>query len=172
MAAAPSTKHRDRQRDPDMTSTQKGHHDPFGMTAHMGVDADAGWVPTMAITTAKVTDGAMTDARRHGDAHVVLGDRAYTRNDRHLAAEREPDEPVWAFPFKRKSGVALTEEQPLLHRMRAPMKAVVEHPVRLVKRPFGDVKGRSRGLFKHGPQLYRLFALGHLDQVREALMAA
>lgn len=50
-----------------MTSTKKGNKDHFGMKAHVGVDADSGWVDTVAITTAKVTDGAMTDALLHGE---------------------------------------------------------------------------------------------------------
>jgi IS5 family transposase len=103
---------------------------------------------------------------------VVLGDRAYTRNDRHLAADREPDEPVWAFPFKRKSGLELTAEQALLNRMLAPLRAVVEHPFRIIKRQFGYTQVRYRGLFKNGQQLYLLFALGNLYQVRGILMAA
>src|SRR5512137_1722768 len=105
IAAPPSTKNRDRKRDPDMTSTKKGNNYHFGMKAHIGVDADSGLVHTVAITTAKVTDGAMTDALLHGDETVVLGDRAYTRNDRNLAAEREPDEPVWAFQAEVRGGV-------------------------------------------------------------------
>ena len=172
IAAPPSTKNRDRKRDPEMTSTKKGNNYHFGMKAHIGVDADSGLVHTVAITTAKVTDGAMTDALLHGDETVVLGDRAYTRNDRNLAAEREADEPVWGFPFKRKSGVELTAEQARLNRMLAPLRAVVEHPFRIVKRQFGYTKVRYRGLFKNGQQLYLLFALGNLYQVREVLMAA
>ena len=172
IAAPPSTKNRDRQRGPDMTSTKKGNNYHFGMKAHIGVDADSGLVHTMAITTAKVTDGAMTDALLRGDERVVLGDRVYTRNDRNLAAERAADEPVWGFPFKRKSGTALTAEQTVLNRMLAPLRAVVEHPFRIIKREFGYTRVRYRGLFKNGQQLYLLFALGNLYQVRELLMAA
>lgn len=92
---------------------------------------------TVGITTAKVTDGSMTDALLHGDEEVVLGDRAYTRNDRNLEAERGEGEPVWAFPFKRQRGAELIEEQALLNRMLAPLRAAVEHPFRILKRQFG-----------------------------------
>ncbi len=37
IAAPPSTKNRDRQRDPDMTSSKKGNQWHFGMKAHIGV---------------------------------------------------------------------------------------------------------------------------------------
>jgi IS5 family transposase len=62
IAAPPSTKNRDRKRDPDMTSTKKGNNYHVGMKAHIGVDAASGWVYTVAITTAKVTDGARRPA--------------------------------------------------------------------------------------------------------------
>lgn len=172
VAAPPSTKNRERQRDPEMTSTQKGNHYHFGRKAHIGVDATSGLVHTVAVTTAKVTDGAMTDVLLHGEEDVVLGDRAYTRNDRNLEAERQEGEPVWAFPFTRKPGAALTEEPALLNRMLAPLRAVVEHPFRLLKRPFGYIKVRYRGLFKNGQPLYLLFALGNLYQARGELMVA
>jgi IS5 family transposase len=96
IAAPPSTKNRDHKRDPEMTSTKKGSNYYFGLKAHIGVDADSGLVHTAEITTAKVADGIMTDVLLHGEETVVLGDRAYTRNDRNLEAEREEHDPVWA----------------------------------------------------------------------------
>ncbi len=172
ITAPPSTKNRERQRDQEMSSTKKGNNYHFGMKAHIGVDADTGLVHTVEVTTAKVADGVMTNALLHGEEQVVLGDRAYTRNDRKLDAERVEGEPVWAFPFKRKKGEVLPAEQALYNRMLASLRAVVEHPFRIVKRQFGHTKVRYRGLFKNGQQLYLLFALGNLYHVRGALMAA
>ncbi|MGR9053794.1 MAG: IS5 family transposase [Gammaproteobacteria bacterium] len=173
IAAPPSTKNRKRKRDGEMSSTKKGNTYYFGLKAHIGVDADSGLVHTVEITTAKVADGTMTPALLHGDEAVVLGDRAYTRHDRNLEAERETDEPVWAFPFKRKKGEAeLPAEQALLNRMMAPLRAKVEHPFRLVKQYFGYRKVRYRGLFKNAQQINLLFALTNLYQARKALLAA
>lgn len=78
IAAPPSTKNRERKRDGEMSSTKKGNNYHFGMKAHIGVDADSGLVHTLAVTTAKVPDGVMTDALLHGEESVILGDRAYT----------------------------------------------------------------------------------------------
>lgn len=143
IAASPATQHRDRPHDPERSSTKKGRHDDFGLKAPIGVDADSGLVHTVEVTTAKVADGVMTGVLLHGEETVVLGDRAYTRNDRNLAAEREGHDPVWAFPFQRKPGeAARPAEQALINRRRAP-------PCRLVKRPFGHVKVRYRGLSKN-----------------------
>lgn len=142
------------------------------MQAPIGVDAESGLVHAVEVTTAKVTDGSMTDALLHGEEPGVLGDRAYTRNDRNLEAERVAGEPVWAFPFKRKQGEDLPAEQTLHNRLLAGLRAVVEHPFRIVKRQFGYTQVRYRGLFKKGQQLYLLFALGNLYHVREALRTA
>jgi IS5 family transposase len=168
IAAPPSTKNRDRKRDKEMSSTKKGNNYHFGMKAHIGVDAESGLVHTVEVTTAKVPDGVMTEALLHGEEAIVGGDRAYTRKDRNLMAGQE-DEPVWAFPFKRKQGENLPAEQALCNRMLASWRAVVEHPFRIVKRQFGYTQVRYRGLFKNAQQLYLLFALGNLYHVRQAL---
>ena len=69
-----------------MSSTKKGNNYYFGLKAHIGVDADSGLVHSLEITTAKVADGNMIDVLIHGEEAIVLGDRAYTRNDRNLEA--------------------------------------------------------------------------------------
>ncbi len=117
---------------------------------------------SLEITTAKVADGNMIDALVHGEEAIVLGDRAYTRNDRNLEAQRQPKEPVWGMPFKRKCGEELPAEHAVLNRMLASLRgAKVEHPFRIVKRQFGYTKTRYRGLFKNAQQLYLLFALAN-----------
>ena len=42
------------------------------------------------------------------------------------------------------------------------VRAKVEHPFRVIKRQFGHVKTRYRGLAKNRAQLFTLFALGNL----------
>ena len=171
IAAPPSTKNRQRKRDGEMSSTKKGNNYYFGLKAHIGVDADSGLVHSLEITTAKVADGNMIDALIHGEEAIVLGDRAYTRNDRNLEAQRQPEEPVWGMPFKRKRGEELPAEHAVLNRMLASLRgAKVEHPFRIVKRQFGYTKTRYRGLFKNAQQLYLLFALANLYLVRKVLM--
>ena len=51
------------------------------------------------------------------------------------------------------------------------MRAKVEHPFRVIKRPFGHLKTRYRGLAKNRAHLFTLFALGNLFLVRRRLMA-
>lgn len=172
IAAAASAKNRQRKRDGEMSSTKKGNNYYFGLKAHIGVDADSGPVHSLEITTAKVADGNMIDALVHSEEAIVLGDRAYTRNDRNLEAQRQPEEPVWGMPFKRKGDEELPAEHAMLNRMLVSLRAKVEHPFRIVKRQFGYTKVRYGGLFKNAQPLYLLFALANLYHVRQVWMLA
>jgi IS5 family transposase len=56
-----------------------------------------------------------------------------------------------------------------VERIKASVRAKVEHPFRVVKRQFGHVKVRYRGLKKNTAQLNTLFALANLWMVRKTL---
>jgi len=58
-----------------------------------------------------------------------------------------------------------------INRLIAMVRARVEHPFRVIKRQFGYVKTRCRGLAKNRAQLFTLFALGNLFLVRRRLLA-
>jgi len=59
-----------------------------------------------------------------------------------------------------------------IEKLKAGVRAKVEHPFRVIKRQFGHVKVRYRGLAKNTAQLYTLFALSNLWMVRGQLMPA
>jgi len=59
-----------------------------------------------------------------------------------------------------------------LERLKASIRAKVEHPFRVLKLQFGHVKARYRGLAKNTAQLHTLFALSNLWMVRRTLMGA
>ncbi len=61
---------------------------------------------------------------------------------------------------------ALTEQ---VERIKGSIRAKVEQPFRVIKRQFGHVKVRCRGLVKNTAQLQTLFALGKLWMVRKRL---
>jgi len=63
---------------------------------------------------------------------------------------------------------AIMEE---LEHAQASIRAIVEHPFRVVKRQFGHVKARYRGLAKNGAQVTTLFALANLWMARRHLLA-
>ena len=78
-------------------------------------------------------------------------------------------------PGKR---AALDKSSPLgamineVERIKASIRAKVEHPFRVVKRQFGFMKVRYRGLKKNTAQLTTLFALSNLWMARSKLLAA
>ena len=55
-------------------------------------------------------------------------------------------------------------------KLKAGVRAKVEHPFRVIKRQFGFVKVRYRGLKKNTAQIITLFALSNLWMVRSKLM--
>ena len=59
-----------------------------------------------------------------------------------------------------------------LKRIKASIRAKVEHPFRVVKRQLGHVKVRCRGPKKNTIQLRTLFALSNPWRARRGLMAA
>ena len=59
-----------------------------------------------------------------------------------------------------------------IEKLKASIRAKVEYPFRVVKRQFGFVKVRYRGLKKNTLQLKTLFVLSNLWMVRHPLMAA
>ena len=57
-----------------------------------------------------------------------------------------------------------------IEHVKARIRAKVEHPFRVIKRQFGDIKVRYRGLAKKTAQLHTLFALSNLWMARRRLL--
>jgi IS5 family transposase len=57
-----------------------------------------------------------------------------------------------------------------VEKIKAGVRAKVEHPFRVIKRQFGFVKVSYRGLKKNAAQLFTLFALSNLWMARGKLM--
>ena len=69
---------------------------------------------------------------------------------------------------KENSAVDAMVDQ--LERVKAQIRAKVEHPFRVIKRQFGYTKVRYRGLKKNTLQIVTLFALSNLWMARHQLM--
>jgi len=83
----------------------------------------------------------------------------------------------WHIAMSPGKRAQLKEDDPLdvlideLERVKASIRAKVEHPFRVIKRQFGHVKVRYRGLKKNTAQLFTLFALSNLRMVRSKLLS-
>jgi len=74
VAAPSSTKNKERARDPDMHSTQKGRRQCFGMKLHIGVDEETGLTHSLDRTPANKSDVEMAGALPRGGEERVSGD--------------------------------------------------------------------------------------------------
>ena len=167
--APSSTKNEAKARDPEMSSTKKGNDWFFGMKAHVGVDADSGIVHSLETTTAKVHDSQVWDDLLHGAETSVWADKGYVSAARE-AAFSGPGK-FWGVMRKAPKGGVLHPIDEDINRIIAMVRARVEHPFRVLKRQFGYLKTRYRGLAKNRAQLFTLFALGNLFLMRRRLAA-
>ena len=169
--APPSTKNQDKARDPEMHQTKKGNQWYFGMKAHIGADVDSGLVHTVVTTPANEADVEVVDELLHGKEQVAYADAGYLGADQRVLRKKLR----WEIAQRRKSISALPEGQRAqaieLERRKASIRAKVEHPFRVIKRQFGYVKVRFKGLAKNTAQILTLFALSNLWMARKKLLA-
>ncbi|MFQ5544308.1 MAG: IS5 family transposase [Nitrospiria bacterium] len=168
IAAPSSTKNKEKARDPEMSSSKKANQWYFGMKAHIGVDADSGLVHSMSTTTAKTHDKVEMDNLMHGEERAVFGDKGYV-SDKDKRQSRQ-DGVYWGVLDKAKPQKKLSSTQKKRNRKHASIRAKVEHPFRVIKRQFGYMKTRYRGLAKNTAQLYALFGLANLYMAKRSLM--
>ena len=165
--APPSTKNQDRSRDPEMTQTRKGNQWYFGMKVHVGTDR-RGIVHTVTTTTAKEADITQLPALLRGEEATVHGDRGY-----YSAAANEylRKRGMRSRLQKRASaGHPLTGIEKTRNKRWSSARAFVEHPFHVIKRLWGFVKVRYRGLKKNAARVFALMALANLYRVRHRLM--
>ena len=175
IAAPSSTKNGTGTRDPEMHQTKKGNQWYFGMKCHIGVDADSGLVHTVVGTSANVNDVTQAHALVHGEEADVFADAGYQgvekRDDTQDICTR------WHIALRPGLRRLLDTTDPKdaiaeeMEHVKARIRAKVEHPFRVIKRQFGHVKVRYRGLAKNTAQLHTLFALCNLWMARRHLMA-
>jgi IS5 family transposase len=175
IAAPSSTKNKDKSRDPEMHSSQKGKQWHFGMKAHIGVDAYSGLVHTVRCTSGN--DHDITQAHRllHGQEQAVWADAGYQGVQKRPGADPDVTWHVAMRPGKRKAlkhAGALGELLDKAEKLKAGVRAKVEHPFRVIKRQFGFVKVRYKGLAKNAAQIATLFALSNVWMARQDLMKA
>ena len=172
IAAPSSTKNAQGARDHEMHQTRKGNQWFFGMKAHIGVDAQSGLVHTVTTTAANEADVNQVADLLHGKEEQVWADSGY----RGAPSRVGRDDLQWHIAA-RPSDIAKLPEGKVKARLqkqehrKASVRAKVEHPFRVIKRQFGLVKVRFKGLAKNTAHVVTLFALSNLWMVRKQLMA-
>jgi IS5 family transposase len=160
IAAPSSTKNATGERDPEMHQTKKGNQWYFGMKAHIGVDAGTGYVHSVSATAANVHDLDESVNLVRDDDEVVYADAGYQGVERRRdVAENEHLSGVeWRVAARKGWLKMMPEPDRHLESRKAAVRAKVEHPFLIIKRDFGFIKTRYRGIAKNLNQLQVLFA--------------
>lgn len=178
IAAPSSTKNKLRMRDPEMHQAKKGNQWHFGMKAHIGADAQSGLVHTVVSTAAHVSDVSQTANLLHGEETCVGADAGYAgaakREEVRTELQGRVQELKWRIakrrkPIKQMPQCWQKDLAPAYERLKASIRAKVEHPFHIVKNIFKHKKTRYKGIGKNDAQLHVLFALSNLYRVRGKL---
>jgi IS5 family transposase len=171
IAAPNATKNSTGERDPEMHQTRKGNQWYFGMKAHVGIDAESSLVHSVIGTRANVADVTKAHELLHGCETVALGDAGYIGVEQRPECQRRIEWHVAMRPGKRRALRDTTAGQ-LRDRIEHPqVRARGEHAFRVIKRQFGYLKVRYRGLTKNTAQLHTLCALANIWMVGRQLLA-
>ena len=176
IAAPTSTKNSSKERDPGMPQTKKGNEWYFGMKAHIGVDAQSGLVHTVSGTAANVADIAQTHCLLHGEEKEVFADAGCLGVEKREEVALKSKGVVWYVAAKRGKVKAMAEGflkdlTMELEKLKARVRARVEHPFHIIKNLFKHRKTRYKGLAKNTAQLHTLFALANLVIARQRLLS-
>lgn len=169
IAAPPSKKNKERQRDPDAHQTKKGNTWYFGYKAHIGADKQTGLIHHVEVTGAQIHDVTMVSKLLTGEETEVYGDSGY------LGAQKRDDaitrnKQGKKIKYKTNRRPSQSRNRPARsmgqirrrEREKSSVRAKVEHVFGVVKGLFGYQKTRYRGLRKQVAKLNMLFALANL----------
>lgn len=156
ISAPTSTKNKSGKRDPEMSQTKKGNEWRFGMKMHIGVDDATGCIHSIDTTSANKHDITSAENLLHGEEERVWGDAGYVGIEKR---EEHMQRDVNWFIAKRPGKLrGLTEDsiERQTEKIKAQVRAKVEHPFLWIKKMFGYSKVRYRGLSKNENRLYLL----------------
>ena len=181
IAAPSSTKNSKGERDPEMHQTQKGNEWHFGMKMHTGVDADSGLVHSVVCTAANESDIAHAHELLHGQETTVGADSGYTGlHKREEIAQAQRDGKLrkdikWNIAMKPGTVRGMAEGPlkaltQICERIKARVRARVEHPYHVIKNLFGYRKVSYRGLAKNAARAKVHAALANLYIARRRLV--
>jgi transposase, IS5 family len=169
IAAPPSTKNAEGERDPEMHQARKGKEWHFGMKAHIGCDT-RGIVHSLTTTPANASDIGQMPKLLHGQEREVFGDQAYWSEAHRQGALLRGIR--YRINRRGNHGHRLTRNERRLNRLRSATRARGEHAFHVVKCLWGFTKVRYRGLAKNTARLFTAFALANLYLLRRRLLPA
>ena len=124
-----------------------------------------------------MSDVKCAPALLHGEEKTGYGDAGYTGVEKRQEQSGQDQAITWEVALKRGKLKAMAEGEikdltQQLERLKARVRAKVEHGFHVIKNLFGYRKVRYRGLAKNTAQLHTLFALANLALAKNKLLAA
>ena len=178
IAASPSTKNNNRQRDSDAHQSKKGNQWHLGYKAHVGVDRDSGIVHHVEAAAGNVSDVAETSRLMTGDEEELYADAGYTGAEKREDAltTNQHGRKIRNKINKKRSKIAQYGwkhgQQKRREREKSSIRAKVEHVFAIVKRQYRYNKTRYRGRQKTAASLYMRFTLANLILADRRRLAA
>jgi IS5 family transposase len=164
IAAPPSTKNEQQNRDPEMHQSKKGKQWHFGMKVHIGVDSQSGLIHSASVTAGNVHDSQELPNLLHGQETRLYGDCAY-RGEKQRKRLKQIAPRAKDFTNKRThKHRPLSEQDKQTNRRKSTVRSIVEHPFLTLKRLWGFAKVRYRGLAKNANRAYAMLALINLSK--------
>ena len=164
IAAPPSTKNKDKSRDPEMHQVKKANEWHFGMKLHIGADSKTGLVHSASVTAANVHDSHQVPNLLHGRETRLYGDSAYRgKAQRERLKEIAPK----AKDFTNKRAYRnrpLTDADKATNRRKSSVRSKIEHPFLTLKRLWGFAKVRYRGLAKNANRAFAMLAMLNINK--------
>lgn len=171
LEAPRSKKNAQKERDPEMSSTQKNNRWHFGAKGHIGVQAQGKpIIHSVAFSTAKDHDKTKMIELFHGEERAIFGDSAYGHQEEKRGA-RNMEDLYYGIADRGAHKHPLSSSQKKRNRKLASIRAKVEHPFRVIKEQFGHRKLRYKGIMKNESQFTTLCALVNLSLCRKLLLA-
>ncbi len=132
------------------------------MKAHIGTDDVLGLIHSLETTTVNAHDVTATEQLLHGEEKHVWGDFGYTGAEKR--EELKDKEVEWHIAMKpsRLKTLPGKEELKAAEKIKAQIRAKVEHPFRYIKCIFSYCKVRYRGLEKNTQRLCLLTGFTNL----------
>lgn len=164
IAAPPSTKNKDKCRDPEMHQTKKGNEWHFGMKLHIGADSKTGLVHSASVTSANVHDSHEVANLLHGGENRFYGDSAYrgkAQRERLKAIAPKAKDFTNKRAYKNRP---LTDSDKATNRRKSSVRSKVEHPFLTLKRLWGFAKARYRGLAKNANRAFAMLAMLNINK--------
>lgn len=172
--APTSTKNAEKTRDPEMDQVKKGKEWHFGERLHIGVEAGTGYVHSLEVTAANVSEREIVPRLVRTDDEVVYGDAGYSGMAKRREIEKDAHLAGIDYRTNTRNRLHWKTQAPgfdwdrYVEYQKSRVRSKVEYVFLIIKRLFGYRKVRYRGLEKNRTHAYTLTACANLFMLAQS----